>query len=570
MSFGWSVGDLVTAIEFLIQVGAALKEADGAASRYQENSDYLQSLASVLTRLKDAGPSLACIQADVEAIRVPIMLFNDQLKTRFEDGLGKQRKTDWKSLLRNAPKKVQYALFVTNKVQDLRGSIEGPLNSIKLGLGLETFNLGLETHGLVSRLGTAVPKGLKDVQSAIDSRLKEQQSRQDKAERERLLEAVLQWLDPLPVVDTYNDILEGMLDGSCKWLFEKTEYIRWQDQPRTGRQTSMLWVSGIPGAGKTRLATATIRRLQKDGKVAYFYCDTKEEKRRQVLGILRTWAWQLLTQDNAQLETIAEIKSAGAPPNESNMRESLGRLCENWGCTLVLDALDECEPDARKKLYRLLVLFSKRARVVVFSRDVSDFRSNIYHSSSGLVHIHITETDNESDIRHFLEREAKTLDLEDEDLEKTLIESLLAGANGMFLWAALMIQELSKTFMFFADDYGEAIRNALQDLPQDLDELYARLLTTLAAAKPWKWSQKLFQWLACAQRPLSLEEIGAALKIAIDEPIMKRVARAQIRTVISECCGPLVRFDESVIGTTTVYLIHACQRLFAWFISPRS
>lgn len=45
-------------------------------------------------------------------------------------------------------------------------------------------------------------------------------------ERKELLAAVLQWLDPLPVVDSYHDILYAMSPGLCEWILKKQEYVK--------------------------------------------------------------------------------------------------------------------------------------------------------------------------------------------------------------------------------------------------------------------------------------------------------------------------------------------------------
>jgi hypothetical protein len=91
-----------------------------------------------------------------------------------------------------------------------------------------------------------------------------------------------------------------------------------------------------------------------------------------------------------------------------------------------------------------------------------------------------------------------------------------------------------------------------------LDELYARLLAPHANAGYWQLTRTFFQWLACANKPLSIEEIGAASKIDVENTSMKRKVNAdKIRSVISRCCSPLVKFDELAVGITTVMLIHA-------------
>jgi hypothetical protein len=48
MSFGWSAGDIASAIALLVKVGKALKNSDGAASEYQDTVEFLKSLVKTL------------------------------------------------------------------------------------------------------------------------------------------------------------------------------------------------------------------------------------------------------------------------------------------------------------------------------------------------------------------------------------------------------------------------------------------------------------------------------------------------------------------------------------------
>jgi chromosomal replication initiation ATPase DnaA len=60
----------------------------------------------------------------------------------------------------------------------------------------------------------------------------------------------------------------------------------------------MLWIIGKAGAGKAHLAARVIGKLKLSAsKLAYFYCDAKDDGRRSVNSILRNWTWQLLQQD---------------------------------------------------------------------------------------------------------------------------------------------------------------------------------------------------------------------------------------------------------------------------------
>ena len=109
----------------------------------------------------------------------------------------------------------------------------------------------------------------------------------------------------------------------------------------------------------------------------------------------------------------------------------------------------------------------------------------------------------------------KSLNLPDSDIEHAVISKLQEGAQGMFQWADQMIKNIAEPGKIFAEEYLEA----LQDLPQSLDELYGRILTTLSRKNSPRLqarSKLIFQWLVCAQRPLTLAEIADVLKITVD------------------------------------------------------
>jgi hypothetical protein len=121
-----------------------------------------------------------------------------------------------------------------------------------------------------------------------------------------------------------------------------------------------------------------------------------------------------------------------------------------------------------------------------------------------------------------------------------------------------MVEELSNPVMDLEEDYNEALKKLLQDLPRDLNDLCARFLTVYANKKLWQLSQTFFQWLAYSTTPLLLEEFGAVIKIDVEDIFMKYPLGAKkIRFAISKCCSPLIKFDELVTGVITVTLIHA-------------
>jgi hypothetical protein len=81
MAFGWSAGDIFTAIKFIIDVASALDDISGARKEFRQSATFLRNLDKSLSPLRtftalDAQPEYkADIEEEVDAIRRPIETF---------------------------------------------------------------------------------------------------------------------------------------------------------------------------------------------------------------------------------------------------------------------------------------------------------------------------------------------------------------------------------------------------------------------------------------------------------------------------------------------------------------
>ncbi|KAF8537798.1 hypothetical protein BDD12DRAFT_743932, partial [Trichophaea hybrida] len=88
---------------------------------------------------------------------------------------------------------------------------------------------------------------------------------------------------------------ENRNGGAGSWLFEKQIFQKWE-----ASMSSRLWMHGIPGSGKTILASSIIERQEKAIQqgyrcgFAYFYCQYNREEMKLPLNIIRTILAQLL------------------------------------------------------------------------------------------------------------------------------------------------------------------------------------------------------------------------------------------------------------------------------------
>jgi len=133
MSFGWSAGDIVAAVQLLYKIGTALKDTDGAASDYQDVSSFFETLSSTLRCLNacQAIPVDAEIAANLREhcrqIQAPLQAFLSDIQRDFESALGRNC-TRSKAL--TAKRKVQWALSTSKKARALRERISGSVAAI--------------------------------------------------------------------------------------------------------------------------------------------------------------------------------------------------------------------------------------------------------------------------------------------------------------------------------------------------------------------------------------------------------------------------------------------------------
>ena len=366
-----------------------------------------------------------------------------------------------------------------------------------------------------------------------------------------------EWLAPVPVEVDYESFRRRLFPGTCEWIYEKAEFSRWLLNDDNNKNPSLLWISGIPGAGKTYLSTHIIQRLRKRSATGYFYCKANDERKRTVLAILRTWTWQLLQQNPSQLDKVTEIFYQGTPANIINMTEALTRLVHNiHDCRLVLDGLDECKPKDRRELFHLLPDLTAYAKILIVCQNERDISRGVEtcDKQNGYIRLRMTESDNETDIRCYLREAIDQLDLKDKEMEERAFSTILEGANGMFLWVKLMIKELSlpgKTI--------EECEKALQRLPRGLDALYVRILDGINSnALLRTTSRQIFQWILGAQRPLTLKELDTALAIRIEQENFDPKRRIRdLASAISQCCGSLVDIDQGLVR-----FVHASVKEF--------
>ncbi|KAH7136380.1 hypothetical protein EDB81DRAFT_762066 [Dactylonectria macrodidyma] len=248
----------------------------------------------------------------------------------------------------------------------------------------------------------------------------------------------------------------------------------------------LLWVYGIPGAGKTVLASSVIERLksrcshpgtgERHG-YAYYYCYHARTNQNDVESFLGWMTSQLCRQADFLPPEIKETYSLGTRPSVAEYLRPLKLVCQRFDkLFIVIDALDESQ--SRHKFIDFLRLLTQdqtfsNMSILVTSRDEIDIRRALHPVS---ISLSMSNCYVDQDIRHYIQSELCSdpkFTRWPLDLRESVEDALSQGAKGMFRWAACQLEILRRL------NQPSAIRAALIRLPETLDETYERILCSI-------------------------------------------------------------------------------------------
>ncbi|KAG6816914.1 hypothetical protein H0H93_007640 [Arthromyces matolae] len=170
---------------------------------------------------------------------------------------------------------------------------------------------------------------------------------------------VKQWLNAADYRHDYRTAEGLRYQGTCEWILKKPLYTNWE----SSTSNSLLYIHGIPGAGKTVLSSWIINHLQttRDRDILlYHYFKDSDANKREPLSALRSFIDQLLNHlrltNNpllTQLESDLHKASlncgahVGYPDLWHLFLSSVVAVIRQpqtlHAVTFVMDAMDECQ-----------------------------------------------------------------------------------------------------------------------------------------------------------------------------------------------------------------------------------
>ena len=226
------------------------------------------------------------------------------------------------------------------------------------------------------------------------------------------------------------------------WLTDGTQFRGWLND----QTAKNIWCYGIPGSGKTVLASAVIEEVHKQCSysvaAAYFYCDYKDAKTQDPVNILGSLAKQLIVQSERCFkasQTFHEVYHSGKQVSTSYPPEELCNLIRKMSSffkqtMIIVDGLDECDKNTMT-VVELLSSLSKSemssVRTLFLSRDEIEIREILTDYTP------LSIAADKADLQLYvaaelaMRMESKRIHINNPSIRERIIDRLVNGANGM-------------------------------------------------------------------------------------------------------------------------------------------
>ncbi|KAH6701733.1 hypothetical protein EV126DRAFT_241497 [Verticillium dahliae] len=362
-----------------------------------------------------------------------------------------------------------------------------------------------------------------------------------------------------------KDRIAPLVSGTGRWLLDSEPYKAW-----LAHRKGLHLVTGLPGCGKSVLSKHLIdSALSEAGftTVCYFFFD-----QHTIAQALCSVLHQLFTTyDISTHHALVEYTSLGdVIVLDTNtlwkILEAAASDLASGRIVVVFDALDQCKDpeigrfiqEHRRPKSTLQLTVTTRPLEYITTHCIDAFENDVFY----------TNGENEQAMARIAQEVECIIDSRLAGLPKLrwidtmkarLKERMLQVNNPTYLWIRLVFDSLEpkkgRSFL----PTNRSIDKLLSELPQDFNEAYDRILSTTADPDLLRLAMSL---IIASERPLSLQEIDAAMQITADSTSLQETKEClsdsdQFEDALKQYCGLFI-----VIQAGHVYLLHETGREF--------
>ncbi|KAH6899505.1 hypothetical protein BKA70DRAFT_1406331, partial [Coprinopsis sp. MPI-PUGE-AT-0042] len=352
------------------------------------------------------------------------------------------------------------------------------------------------------------------------------------------------------------DIISKATPGTGVWLLKNHHFRIWLD---SNGDLKILWGSGIPGAGKTVLASIVIRELEAraeaaGGKVCvcYVYIRYSDRADLTVRNVLEILVKQTVERHPkcARLAKRAYARHLRetTQPTEADLLDLLRQFTGACAATFyVIDALDEAHDRVQVDLVQKLA--SLNVRLFITSRPLKAVETRA--PNAHCFPIVAQESDLDLHIRQEITRSrdlANLLEKEGSSLTDEIVSLVKSKCGGMFLHASLQLDALCECVT------AQEVRQTLEAFPSRIEDVYLQTWRQILEQRESNVSlaKTTLVWVLNASRSMTIEELAHAVATSPEAYKFEPSRLAPGTTLITLCRGLITLEEESKL----VRLVH--------------
>ncbi|KAK6814755.1 hypothetical protein RU639_009765 [Aspergillus parasiticus] len=366
---------------------------------------------------------------------------------------------------------------------------------------------------------------------------------QEREERRR----VLNWLAPSYYESQQADAQRNLDHDSFKTFFENGKFKAWSEG---SKDVETLFCPGLPGSGKTTLASIVINKLRKaqekqNSVVAFLYFNYNLQAEQTLIHVLRTILRQLIDTLPSIPSEVTELYCANQFPSLRETFMILSGVLQNYDkMYVVFDALDECLPEylagfveAVKNLQRMgarLMLTSRYTNII--EREFRDMKK------CSFLDIRAVNEDMETYITRNFDFSAFYKIPDELPQIARFKQVVIASARGMFILVRLFVNILKNKCT--KGEIQEELENIEHGRTRDpIHEAYKKTSFMIERSDHSEWAYRIISWVFYARRPLSVNELTEVLAAQTQRDnncLDMNYAPPDIHIIISYCSGLIV------------------------------
>ncbi|TFK20500.1 ankyrin [Coprinopsis marcescibilis] len=377
-----------------------------------------------------------------------------------------------------------------------------------------------------------------------------------------LFKKIVEWLSDINYHAIQADNYRKRAEGTGEWAFDDPKIVEW-----LGGALGVLWGVGMPGAGKTVLASIIIDHLLQKAKankricVAFAFSRyTDKFTGDKVLGGLLRQVVQDHPSTLAFVEPLYDYHDQRKTrPSE---KELLGVIRAIFNSDLfdekfcALDGLDEAFEDTQVDV--LDALADLPANLLLMSRPLPLLKDRV--PNAGFFNIILHEADIIQMIKDKIRRMPRLRNLlEKGDWKEKVVNTVLKRSSGMFLVASLQLDMLGSCINI------KSLSMALQVLPAGVNVMYEATMERINDGPAPELALGALTLLAYAHESLKMDDLLHALAVETEPFKYDSDLLVDPDTVLSACCG-LITFEP---WTKLVRLVHYTAQDFLVTYLPK-